>query len=378
MPIAVAGVLRLLTVKLFFAPSAGSSWTWTLYKNGVATDLVVTIADTATEGQDTTHSVSVSPGDYIALESNPINSPDNPFPPRYSLLFETSSNQFSYGGHTNLVNLGTSTSRQYMALTGGQPSTSSDLSTRTPCPIHCTIRALYVRTNVSPGSGNSITVSIYKNGSEEASSQVVLSDAETTEFVTGLAIDVQPGDELSISQVSASSPTASLLKWAVAIEPDTSGEAFIGFGHISSGSPSATVASFQAVSTNANNPWRTANEEYMRIPIPAETTFSKLRLKSTFAPGSGKSFTIRSRVGASASPSNGSLAAVLADTNMTVEDAVNSDVLSSAGIGYLSLHSTPSGTPTTMGVHAAAMAYVVTAEALSIAPKAMYYARRRR
>ena len=61
------GILKSLTARARVASGAGKSVTYTLRKNGVPTAMVVTLADTTTSNQDTTHSVAVAAGDDISV-----------------------------------------------------------------------------------------------------------------------------------------------------------------------------------------------------------------------------------------------------------------------------------------------------------------------
>jgi hypothetical protein len=61
----IAGLIKNQYVGVATAPGAGTSRTITLYKNGSATSLATTISNTATTGNDTTHSVRVAKGDIL-------------------------------------------------------------------------------------------------------------------------------------------------------------------------------------------------------------------------------------------------------------------------------------------------------------------------
>ena len=71
----VAGTLKNFKVKMGGDPGAGKSYVFTIRKNGVSTDIVVTIADTATEGEDSTHTVSVAKGDELGIMCVPSGTP---------------------------------------------------------------------------------------------------------------------------------------------------------------------------------------------------------------------------------------------------------------------------------------------------------------
>jgi hypothetical protein len=69
-------VLKNLTVVLSTAPGAGNTRTFTLYKNAVATAMVVTLTGAAaTTGQDTTNTVSVTTYDTVSVYSDVASGP---------------------------------------------------------------------------------------------------------------------------------------------------------------------------------------------------------------------------------------------------------------------------------------------------------------
>ena len=57
------------------APGAGTSYAYTVDKNGSTTALTTSIADTATTGSDTSHSFSVAAGDDVQIQAVPTNTP---------------------------------------------------------------------------------------------------------------------------------------------------------------------------------------------------------------------------------------------------------------------------------------------------------------
>lgn len=69
-----------LTVKKFYvrvsaAPGAGKSWTFRVRKNGVDTDIVVTISESDTDGSDLVNTVNVSDDDYLDVSCAPSGTP---------------------------------------------------------------------------------------------------------------------------------------------------------------------------------------------------------------------------------------------------------------------------------------------------------------
>src|SRR5688572_4973285 len=64
-----------LHVLLDTAPGAGTSWDFTVMKNGVATAITLTIADAAVSGTYAGAAVSFAAGDTVSLRAVPTNTP---------------------------------------------------------------------------------------------------------------------------------------------------------------------------------------------------------------------------------------------------------------------------------------------------------------
>jgi hypothetical protein len=79
-PVAVAGTLHVLHVKLSSPPGTASNaeYVLTVIVNGIATAITCTITGTsATSCADTTHTATVSPGDLLELRASPGFTPSN-------------------------------------------------------------------------------------------------------------------------------------------------------------------------------------------------------------------------------------------------------------------------------------------------------------
>lgn len=221
--IAEAGTFRNFKVKLSAAPGAGTSWTFTVMKNGSATSLQVVISGASdTEGLDSANEVSFAVGDRIALRAAGTNTPANVFATGWSLEFEaTAAQRFIMSSEYN-VGFTVDGTRKYSGFHGldtFNTASETGLRNQTLVPLDGTIRSLYIRLGSSPGSGKSCTFSIYKNGAEEASSQVTIANSATTGNVTGLSIDIAPGDQIMLSVINPGTSFAISAKWGISIEP---------------------------------------------------------------------------------------------------------------------------------------------------------------
>jgi len=68
--VAIRQALSIFTVRVNIAPGVGESRTYTVMRNGVATDMAVTISGTDTTGTDSAHLVSLVAGDTVSLRSS--------------------------------------------------------------------------------------------------------------------------------------------------------------------------------------------------------------------------------------------------------------------------------------------------------------------
>jgi hypothetical protein len=190
--------------------------------------------------------------------------------------------------------------------------------------------------------GKTWTVTIYKNGSAEASSVGVISGAASTSVVvTGLSIDVAPGDDFSVEAVPAGTPAGGTASWGVGYTPDTDGEWAI------SGSTNALGTAAGPVYLAPHSSWNqfgTSATENLRIEQATAATgapgwsVSSIRVTLATAPGAGKSRTVTVN-------KNGSGTALTVTVSETdIEGTASADVSFVYGDTW-SIALTSSGTP---------------------------------
>lgn len=154
-----------LYIKQLNAPGAGKSCVYTIVKNGVDTDISVTISDSATSGSDLIHSDEASVGDKIALKSTHS---DGSIPWVYctgvkcSILTNTSlfGGALTSGFQTIALPVGWSRGNSYLTnFSAYKESTLTNVEL---------IGDLYVKLQdsdgnpTSPGSGHSLTLKLIK------------------------------------------------------------------------------------------------------------------------------------------------------------------------------------------------------------------------
>ncbi len=187
-----------LLIDLDVAPGAGKSWTVTLRKNGVNTDLSVVIADTATQAQDTTHAVTFLPGDYATLGVQPSGTPTDPVLMRtgcrlINLLPHTSQAFFfSFG-----LGWGNGDYGAAITLDGTMQPENSELDPRIQASLAAVagyVTGIWVRQSGTP-TGTPRYWQLRKNGAD-VPGVVVSLDAQWGSL-QGLAVPFAVGDMLS-------------------------------------------------------------------------------------------------------------------------------------------------------------------------------------
>lgn len=187
-PITVAGTFRNMRVRIATAPGSGQSRSVTLYKNGAATALIVTIAGAAGfSGENSTDEVTVVVGDTVAIrmdESHPGVSGTPNSEVVYCLEFESDvASECVYGAGCQL----NTTHQGRQGLFGGSDDWVSEITDRqNVIPLAGTITRWDVQLEVAPGAGASKTFTIYKNSVAQdgtggtPDTTIVISDAATT------------------------------------------------------------------------------------------------------------------------------------------------------------------------------------------------------
>ena len=337
-------------IEIDVAPGVGTSFTFTIFKNGIATSLAVTISGTATSGEDTVHAVSFAAGDTISIQSSPTGTPT------------TSNNQYwnlqigSEGGVapllTGLAAMSTSVTQYGSMLAGhgaaaGWSATEADL--QVVSPTAGSLSRFYVNASTAPGAGKSYAFTVMVNGA--ASSLVTtLADSNTTASNTTDAVAIQAGDMLTIRSVPTGSPAGATPSFGIAFTPNNTGENFMGFG--SANAPSATVTNYEQILGIGNQAWSAT--ESSRYMMPGPCTLRGLQVKIGTAPGVGASrtFTVRKSTG------DTTLAVTISGNNTTGSIAGNIECAQGEFILLKStVSSSPSPAAATGGVHVGLLLY---------------------
>jgi len=344
-PIAVAGTINNLVMTLSGAPGVGTSYTATLYKNSSATTLTVTVSDTATQAVDSSHPITVAPGDLLGWVIVPTAAP------AVVNVFIATTFEGTNAGETPMVagwDPASNSAIEYRPLFGSGGSSSIEARVAVPFPTSGTIDQLYLRHSSTPGGVASYTVTLFKNGSATALSASVVGASNTSNNLVD-SVTVVPGDLLSIEVAPSGTPTSSIPFIGMRFRPTIDGESpFL-----------ARWTSTSNVTQRYGPPHGTSvtspTETIMASVVPIGFTLKNMYVAHGAAPGAGKSWTYNSRVNLSA----GNLTVNLADAAVTGSDTTGSDTL--AALDLLAVGRIGTGTPAdSLSSTFSAVAYIST------------------
>lgn len=342
------GTIRNLIVELSGSPGAGNSYAFVLMVNGNPSTLTTTISDAETSDSDQANDVAISAGDVVSLRVTPDSTP-TVRTAKWSLEFEgDSANESILMGVTAPSTFET----RYTTPNTRVTATPTETEARLLSPLNGTITALYVNLNAFPGAGNQYTFAIFKNGSQEASSVVTLSDAERADNVTGLTIDIAPGDSFSIEVIPTSSPNPNTAKVGVLIESDIDGESIIG-GTSTNDLNTSTTEYNHFIGSNSVA-WTNTEANVLSLAGITGFTLKNFRVELIGgAPGAGGDayqFTIRKDSGA------GNSTCTITNAETTCTDGVNTDDFVSGN--DLSIECNPAVTPTARDARWSAIQFI--------------------
>lgn len=345
-----------LYMQVDIAPGAGTSYTFTVMKNGSATAVAVTIADGATSGTDAVNSVSFSAGDTISIRCTPTNTPASNNNQYWNLQVTTNDLTAPI-----LSGMGaTSTSAvNYGSLTAGTASVSSwsvaEADMQIIVPTNGVLSKLYARISSTPGSGKSYNFTLMKNGVATAL-DATISDTNSAASNTAQSVSVAPGDTITIRSTPTGTPTSQpSISFGMVFTPAVPGETFFGFG--SSFLPSTTAANYEQVMGIGNLGW--VGNEGNRQMVFGPYMLRSLYVKLVTAPGGAatRTFTMRKN--------NANTALAVTLTGAAATGNITNDVTYSQG-DIITIGSTTASTPAaaTGGVHTGVLVYatpVITA-----------------
>lgn len=345
-----AGVVDSLYVRLSGDVGAGGgpALVVTLNLNGSDTALTCTItggAGTELSCTDTTHVVTVAPGDLCAVKFAVTGTLNGSLSSTTSIRFRSQHRREA----TLMQHQVTLASAQrfgsgYGGYTSAARTTESLLQ---PAPTAATLRAVYCATPTAPDNGagtQTWTHHARVNQADADGAGCVISETATASSITGLSLAIAAGDKLSSTVTPAATP-ATAAQQATGWLLQMPGDDYTWIYSSDTGTLSAagqTFGSLAAIET------RSATESVVQTNAPAAGIISNLRglLSADPTPGT---FTIAGRKAAA----DQALTCAIAAGNTTCSDATHS--FSCAADDALSFGSTPSASPGSVSGHFAAL-----------------------
>lgn len=341
---AVPGTLRKFRMRLrdvngiLAAPAVGETYTVTVRKAEVDTDLEVVLDEDSSDKTDTINEVAISAGDQIDLKCVPGGGPLNDRYPLWSFEFKpddsTESVYFVTGGlwYKNQA-------EGYFTLTpdASNPYANSESEVQQIIATPGKIKDLYLELSNNPGAGaDAYRMTLRVNGVSTALVVTITGAATTGSDLTN-EVTVAAGDKVCWLKQAISTPANNLsVRAGFAFEADTANESLFINGYKSAMDTSTTK--YYPLSHNLR---AYDADEFKQWQYAQLSTVSQLYVRLKTAPGIGKSWTFTLR-------KNGTdtdLTCTISGNDTTGSDLSNSVVL--LDDDYVDLKVVPSGTPAT-------------------------------
>lgn len=285
-PIPTDGILKSLRVNLSAAPT-NNAYIFTVMKNGVPTDLAVTVAVGETTGSDTTHTVDLAPGDLVTIRSSYAAAPGNTPAAYWRTIFEGDD-----GGES--IILGNqyrwTATTYYTGIQNGHTSTgmsSTDgFGRRNRMPTAGTLKKLYAYMTVN--DTDTLAFTLYKNGVASDLSATIVSLVCTPD--TTHTVDIADDDYVQLRLIASGAIGGGYVGWGMVWTPDTVGEFLLTV--CSNDNPADATYNFPAAGSNIE---LFSATEADRQALTGLFRVTKMRAAVDVAPGAGASrtFTLR-------------------------------------------------------------------------------------
>lgn len=290
--LSAAMTLSSLYVQIDTAPGGAASYTFTVYKNGIATALTAAISGTNTSATDSTDSVSFAAGDTISMGVTPANTPAAITMSMWNMQATASSFQQIMGAHSSSLN---TTAPLYFGVNSTGTAATTQFASQSDAAMVIaaagTLSLLNLTLSGTPGSGQSYAATLELNGADSALVATV-ADTNTTNTDATHSINVLPGDVVSLKITPTGTPTARSPKWCMVFTPTTNGESIFGYG--SNAAPSNTAANYEQPLGVGGAGWASTESSRNNL-IPGGFTLKRLYVSAATAPGGSASYTYTMR-----------------------------------------------------------------------------------
>lgn len=339
--IPVAGSFANLRVQIATTTTVGS-YTFTLYKNSVATTLSTTLGTGVQTNADTTHTVSFSPGDACAIAVIPSGTPESA-----TTLYRVGMT-FDGDDPTASLILFTGLSMSASAYSYWSPGIVRAGSASEPThvvvfPTSGTISDLYILTSGDPGtlgSGKGFTITARVGLATTTISCVVQDTTRTCNSSNSIAVSA--GQEFSIVSVPTATPTSVHAYGGFKFTPDTPGESLM--FSAANGAWTSNGPRYPYIGGAFNNAGTTAEPDNIQAVAPVAFEWRKLMtaLNSAYTAGNGRLWAGRIN-----QATTSLTATILGPTATTSRDVVNSvSVVAGDKLNWITnAVNTPSGLP---------------------------------
>lgn len=271
-----------LAIKLAVAPGVGNSAVFTFVKwSGVGsatpTSLTVTISGTDTEGSNTTDSVSVAPGDFIAMKVV-TDYADTPFYFSASLA--------RAGTEAGVSTYGTLSASGFDAvstrLSAFSPTTFINHPTAnffSLVPTAGDMLGYGIHLTTTPGGGKDRTFTVYLNGVAQDGSggtvdtQLVFTDAVFPTATASFVLPLVPGDRVNVQEDASGSPTASFVSYCAVFKAAVDGESMVCAAQVEHMTGTGSSTRYQMPTSDATGGWGFTTEAPVQFIGPVGTPF---------------------------------------------------------------------------------------------------------
>lgn len=218
--IPTAGTIDSLYTLVTSVPGASRSRSVVLVKNGVDTALTATISGASqTSASDTTHSVSVVPGDLVYFRTDPSGTPTSSRL-HMTVRFNPSINGESIQLCSSIAAPSNTAARFFQWTTSGLASTTAESSRQNYIGNSYVFRKLYASVSAAPTAGKSWTFNVRSGGADTNLACVISNSATTSNNTSNNVIATAPG-ALSLETTPSGTPTSTTIKSSfVMFSPD--------------------------------------------------------------------------------------------------------------------------------------------------------------
>lgn len=318
-PWMAAGVFSNMKITLPSAPGVGTSRTFTLEINSVATGLTLTFSDAETDKSITGVTAAVASFDIVRLVATNVGTPADVSNVHLALEFRpTVDGTQSFGSMcSGQVPVGTT----YNGVFAGNFDWTTTLSDAVinVVPVAGTITGGGIKLSVATGAAKSRTVTLYKNGVKQdgtggtVNTQLTVTDG--TQVTGSFSLPVAAGDLVYSEHVPTNSPATARVLYGYSFVATNPLQCAL-CGNLGAVSAASTVFAFPSGVTQVTSTTESARQRPGAITA---FTASALYWSLGAAPGGATSRTVTLRKAAG----NTSLTSTISDANTTGNDAHN-------------------------------------------------------